>query len=187
MYSCSELVKLENTGVRVLGAEDHLRILCLHFLKHGGWRPLWLCDVAAGLESRPSTFDWDRCLGRSKRRADWIGCTVGLAHRLLGANLGDAPVHDRATHLPAWLVRSVMHQWNAPYPPNLPLIVSQIKRGLREPREVLRDLRKRWPNPIQATVDADGPFNGATRLSFQIVNCFGRAVKLLPQLAGLRK
>jgi hypothetical protein len=81
LYSSSELVKLENTEVRVLGAEDHLRILCFHLLKHGAWRPLWLCDVSAALESRSPRFDWDRCLGRNQRRANWVLCAIGLAHR----------------------------------------------------------------------------------------------------------
>jgi hypothetical protein len=50
-------VELNGAKIRILGAEDHLRLLCLHLLKHGAWRPLWLCDVAAALESRPSSFD----------------------------------------------------------------------------------------------------------------------------------
>ena len=43
--------------------EDQLRQLCLHLLRHGACRPLWLCDVAVMLESLPGDFDWDRCLG----------------------------------------------------------------------------------------------------------------------------
>jgi len=62
MYSRSQLVSLGCSEIRVPCPEDHLRILCLHLLKHGAWRPLWLCDIAASLESRPQNFDWDRCL-----------------------------------------------------------------------------------------------------------------------------
>ena len=47
------------SSVRVLGPEDNLRFLCLHFLQHGGGRALWLCDVAAAVENRPAGFDWD--------------------------------------------------------------------------------------------------------------------------------
>src|SRR5262249_8498138 len=32
--------------IDVLGFEDQLRILCTHLLRHGAWRPLWLCDIA---------------------------------------------------------------------------------------------------------------------------------------------
>jgi hypothetical protein len=182
LYSRSELVKLDGTEVRILGPEDHLRILCLHLLKHGAWRPLWLCDIAAVLESRPSRFDWDRCLGKNKRRAEWVLCTIALAHRLLGAQLGDAPVTD---DLPGWLAASVLKQWNAPYPHSLPLITTDISRHWREPAALLEHLGKRWPNPIQATVDADGDFNKAPRLPFQIRHCLARGRKLVQQLPDL--
>ncbi len=172
LYSSSELLKLENTEVRVLGAEDHLRILCFHLLKHGAWRPLWLCDVSAALESCSPRFDWDRCLGGNKRRANWVLCAIGLAHELLGARLGDGPVKAGATGLPGWLIPSVLEQWNAPYPPNLG---APIRECIWEPVQFFKAIRKRWPNPIQATVAADGQLNGAPRLPFQIVNCMRRA------------
>ena len=172
----SELVNLNGTAIRVMGAEDHLRILCLHLLKHGAWRPLWLCDVAAALESRHPNFDWDRCFGRNKRRADWIACAIGLANRLLGAELKDVPVEDRANHLPRWLISSVLKQWSTPYPPNLPSFASQLK-GSWWRAEILTAVRQRWPNPIQATVDGNGSFDNTTRLPFQLRDCIARAVK----------
>src|SRR5262249_5230360 len=82
LYEREEWVSLGDTRVRILSPEEHLRFLCLHLLGHGGWRALWLCDVAVALESRPSTFDWDRCLSGDRRRSDWVACTLGLAHRL---------------------------------------------------------------------------------------------------------
>jgi hypothetical protein len=173
----SELVNLNGTEIRVMGAEDHLRILCLHLLKHGAWRPLWLCDVAAALESRHPNFDWDRCFGRNKRKADWIACTIGLANRLLGAELRDVPVGDRPNNLPQWLISSVLKQWSAPYPPNLPSFASQLKGGWWRP-DILTAVRQRWPNPIQATVDGNGSFDNTTRLPFQLRDCIVRAVKL---------
>ena len=63
------LLRLGDIEVRVLGPEDQLRALCIHLLKHGAYRPLWLCDIAAALEHRPARFDWERCLGeRPKAR-----------------------------------------------------------------------------------------------------------------------
>lgn len=177
LYNRSELVSLDGTKIRVMGAEDHLRILCLHLLKHGAWRPLWLCDVAAALESRPSNFDWDRCLGKNQRWADWVLSTLALAHRLLGAELGDVPARNRANSLPAWLIASVLKQWCTPYPPNLPLFATQVKEGWWKPSIVIA-LRQRWPNPIQATIDANGPFDNMTRLPFQFAHCIARTVKL---------
>jgi hypothetical protein len=188
LYGRSDLVNLDGTEIRVMGAEDHLRILCLHLLKHGAWRPLWLCDVAAALESRPANFDWDRCFGRNKRRADWIACIIGLAKRLLGAELGDAPVKSRADSLPGWLVSSVLKQWSAPHPPKLPLplFATRVKASWWKPT-ILSAVRQRWPNPVQATVYTNGQFDNTMRLPFQLSNCLTRTVKLCLRLrASLR-
>ncbi len=179
LYDKSELVRLENAEVRVLSAEDHLRILCFHLLKHGAWRPLWLCDVSAALESRAPGFDWDRCLGQNKRRANWVLCAIGLAHQLLDARLGDAPVKAGASGLPGWMIPSVLEQWNAPYSPNLG---APIREYVWEPVKLFKAIRKRWPNPIQATVAIGGRLNGVPRLPFQIGNCIVRAARLLPEL-----
>ncbi len=179
LYDKSELVRLENAEVRVLSAEDHLRILCFHLLKHGAWRPLWLCDVSAALESRAPGFDWDRCLGQNKRRANWVLCAIGLAHQLLDARLGDAPVKAGASGLPGWMIPSVLEQWNASYSPNLG---APIREYVWEPVKLFKAIRKRWPNPIQATVAIGGRLNGVPRLPFQIGNCIVRAARLLPEL-----
>jgi hypothetical protein len=42
LFAHSRLLKLENFEVRVLSPEDHLRVLCFHFLREGAWRALAL-------------------------------------------------------------------------------------------------------------------------------------------------
>src|SRR5207245_688147 len=87
-YASCNTVHLGSTPIRVLRREDQTRILCLHFLKHGGWRPIWLCDIAIVLESQSrAAFNWELCLGSDARRACWIGCTIALARDLLGATI----------------------------------------------------------------------------------------------------
>jgi hypothetical protein len=185
LYRCSELVKLGDTEIRVLSAEDHLRLLCLHLLKHGAWRPLWLCDVAAALESRSASFDWSRCLGKNSRWADWVLCATSLANRLLGAELGDTPLRSCGNTVPRWLIPAVLKQWEAPYPPHLPLFVKEVGENWWNP-EIVRAICRRWPNPIQATIDANGPFDDMPRLPYQIGNCAVRAVKGLPTTCARR-
>src|SRR5262249_11295437 len=53
----SRVENLDGHPVRVFGPEDHLRLVVLHFLRHGGWRPLWLCDVAVLMEDAGPAFD----------------------------------------------------------------------------------------------------------------------------------
>src|SRR5262249_11103226 len=111
LYERSQLVALGEVNVHVLGPEDHLRLLCLHMLGHGAHRPLWLCDVAIVLESRPPDFDWELCLSGDRRRSDWVACALGLAHHLLGAEIAGTPVEERARRLPRWLIPTVLRQW----------------------------------------------------------------------------
>src|SRR5215471_2421908 len=68
----SELVKLDDVEVRVLGPEDNLRFLCLHLLRHGATRPIWLCDTGVLLQNSATNFDWDLCLTGSQREVNWI-------------------------------------------------------------------------------------------------------------------
>jgi hypothetical protein len=176
LYERSEVVNLENCSIRILGAEDQLRFLCLHFLKHGGSRPLWLCDVSAALEANKSDFDWNLCLGKVEPWAHWVTCTLILAKTLLQADLEDAPIHEDRIDLPPWLVVSVLKQWSHPYPANLPLFVKQIKNiGWRK---TISTLPQRWPNPIQASVDTNACFSRGSRLPVQLKNCSERLLKL---------
>jgi hypothetical protein len=183
LYLRSETVNLDGTAIRVPSAEDHLRLTCLHLLQHGASRPLWLCDVAAALEGRPQDFDWNRCLGSNPTHADWVRCSLALAGRLLGAETQDTPAHSRVNTLPDWLVRSVLKQWSAPTPATLLPLIDQLGAHWWE-RETLRAFRQRWPNPIQATVNAGGSFNNSPRLPFQVLDCVLRTARLCRQLPG---
>jgi hypothetical protein len=167
IYARSQLVRLGETALRIPCPEDHLALICLHFLSHGGWRPLWLCDVAVALESRSADFDWTRCLGSDRRRADWIACTIGLARRLLGAEVAETPISWRAQHLPTWLVPAVLRQWETPCYADHPVLLEPISANLRYPARLPLALRKRWPDPIRATFRAGAPFNELPRWPFQ--------------------
>jgi hypothetical protein len=177
----SKPARIGNAVFRVLGPEDQLRVLCTHFLRHGAWRPLWLCDVAAAVESRPVSFDWKRCLGTDERQADWVACAIGLARLLLEARVDETPVAERAERLPGWLINRVMRNWDEPFPENYPPLsyVPQMATYLRHPRGVLRALRKRWPDPIEATIRLRGPFNDFPRLPFQIAITLRRIIRFL--------
>ena len=181
LYGRSKLVNVDDVQIRVLCDEDHLRVICLHMLRHGALRPLWLCDIAALLASRSEDFDWDRCLGKNRRRSDWIACSIGLAHQLLGVDVTGTPVERRARNLPKWLVPAILKQWEAPYPPwryHEPMEIY-----LRKPMGLFRGLKNRWPNPIEATSSVNGPFNEWPRLPFQIGNCILRATKFIVDLS----
>ena len=163
------------TVVRVLGGEDHLRLLALHLLRHGAWRPLWLCDVALLVEKEGDALDWDLCLRGSREDARRVGLVIGLAHRLRGAALpGALPrrAARAARAVPRWMVDATLRQWGRPYGrySDDPLLATALR-----PRRLLAGARLRWPNPIEATVSVGASFNGAPRLPLQVADVLRRA------------
>jgi hypothetical protein len=140
LFARTEVVECAGEPVRILGDEDHLRLLCMHLLRSGARRPPWLCDVALLVEQDPSRsptvrkgsavsadFDWDICLGSDPVHANWVAIAIKLAHELLGANIQAEDPRQRtecavsklqSQELPRWLVPAVLKQWggcgNAP-------------------------------------------------------------------------
>ena len=186
LFERSTVVKLGEEQIRILGAEDHLALLAIHLLKHGAWRPLWLCDIGAGVESAPATFDWNLCLGSNKTRARWIVCAIGLARQLLGANTENVPVPAEAAEPPAWLVENILKQWANPFAVEQPPMSHPIPMAdlLRHPTGLPAGLRQRWPNPIIATVSVNGEFNNLPRLPYQMANCISRVARLIIRWPG---
>lgn len=158
----TERIDIDGTQVRVLCPELQLHVLAHHFMRHACLRPLWLCDVALMLESRPASFDWELCLGEDRRRRDWVTTAICLAHTLLGARIDDTPFADKSERLPGWLAPAVLRRWE------LGEFTSQSVMSEIGTRGVLTRLsRHRWPDPVGATVFLRAPFNSFPRLPLQ--------------------
>jgi Uncharacterised nucleotidyltransferase len=169
LYARAHIISLRGVNVRILAPEDHLVLLCRHFLRHNAWRPLWLCDIAAALEARQADFDWGLCLGSNRRRAGWVTCTLGLAAQLLDAHVEDTPIASHANHLPSWLKPAVLRQWDRCVGPgHLGTIVRYVTSHWRQPRHLLRHARQRWDMPTAATFALRAPLNAFPRSPFQL-------------------
>jgi putative nucleotidyltransferase-like protein len=170
----------DGVPVRVFGAEDHLRLLCLHALRHGLLRPLWLCDVAAAIEGT-AAFDWDRFLWGDATRTRWAVAAIGLANRVLGARIDRLPAAARAG-IPRWMAPAVLAEWGAPR------LAQGARRPItevaRHPREMFRALRTRWPNAIEATVGVRGSFGEWPRLPYQVAECARRGARFVAGITG---
>jgi hypothetical protein len=185
IYARSQLLKVGETWVRVLCEEDHLRFLAIHMLREGAWRPLWLCDIAVAIEARSAEFDWERCLTQDRRRADWVTSAIKLAQQLLGADISGTPAAEKTKPLPRWLTSTILKEWGFPLPSMTQRHRAPMASVLRSPVGVLRGLRHRWPNPIEATISMGGLFRDSPRIPFQLGNCLARTAKFtarLPQL-----
>lgn len=167
LYARSLLAPLNDSRIRVLGREDQLRLLCLHLLRHSAYRPLWLCDVAAALESAAADFDWGAALGGDVPERNWVACALDVAHRLLGARFDHAPEGVRAFRAPEWLFGEVLKQWQRPCTdqrrPRELMAVS-----LRRPSRALPALLDRWPDPIRASIRLGLPFDESLGLTRQL-------------------
>ncbi len=192
LYAHSELVPCNGVDVRVFGFEDLLRLLCLHLLREGALRPLWLCDIAVALEklktqnSKLETpFDWDYFLSGNQQRTDWAACAIGLAHQILGADVGGLPIESRAKNLPRWLVPEVLREWGTGK-------VTHGRRApmsgqLRNPLGIWHSLRERWPNKIEATVRVKAPMNNWPRWPLQWWECGQRVIGFAGQTGKLMR
>ena len=170
LFENSRILQLDGGSIRVLRPEDHLRVLCVHWLTDGGVNKDRLWDIFYLVENRPDDFDWDRFMNTiSDTRRRWLTCSLALASRYLNLDLTGTPVEDAAGDLPQWLVHSVEREWASPTR-LLPLHVS-----LNDPRLLIRQILKRLrPNPIWATIQMEGSFDAKTRIFYQLGSIFQR-------------
>jgi hypothetical protein len=180
IYRHSRLVPLGEVPIRILSEEHQLRTLALHQLRHGLWRPLWLVDVALLLESLSAGFDWDRCLAGPRHVRDSVECVAGLARDLLGSRLSTAPFASR--RLPRWLAPAVLDQW--PRIQGRCWSGERLSAAVRDPLSFVAAIWRRWPTPIQATVDRRFPFNDWPRWPIQVLDCLVRFASFCRRLPG---
>ena len=171
LYSRSQCADLDGVTVRTLAPEDHLRLLCFHFLREGAWRPLWLCDVAVATETRPADFDWELCLG-SNESSSYVACTLMLARDLLHADLNGLPETVFARQMPAWLLPAVLKEWRvrSMYQRHR----SPLTSGWRRPATTLRNIHRHWPTAIEATINSNAALDEMPRWPLQVGSCFRR-------------
>ncbi|QQS41958.1 MAG: hypothetical protein IPM63_03155 [Acidobacteriota bacterium] len=180
LFERSRTVDLEGVPIRILCPEDHLRVMCVHWLTDGGEKKERLWDIYWAVKNRPSSFNWEKCLGVvSGRRRRWIVCTVGLAHRHLGLEIDDLPFAEEAKALPAWFTRAVEVRWEKGVP-HVPL-----SQSLDSIRQLSQQLRKRLPpSPVMATIGMEGSFDAPTRAHYQIGYMFKQAVPSVKRMAA---
>lgn len=176
----TRLVKCGQTDIRVLCPEDHLRVLCVHWLIDGGAKKEKLDDIYYAVKNRPPDFDWDRCLnavGKTRRR--WIVCTIALAEKYLDLDLSDTPLADENLEIPKWLTKALEKEWQSD------VLLLPMHFYLYNRRELWRQIKKRIPpNPIQATIDMEGEFDDRTRIFYQTGDIFFR---LKPSIKRITK
>ena len=166
----SRLLQLETGDIRILRPEDHLRVLCVHWLTDGGSNKARLWDLYYLINNRSSEFDWDRFLySVSSRRRRWLTCAVGLASRYLGLDLSGTPVEKAGLDLPQWIVRTVEREWASE------TRLWPLEASLGDRKMLMKQIGRRFsPNPIWATIHMNGSFDAKTRIFYQLGSAFKR-------------
>jgi len=175
MLARGRKITLGGTAVRTLRLEDHLRVLCLHLLCHGAWRPIWLCDIGVVLEDLPDSFDWDLLLSGRPLYVGWIRTVLELAVQVLDARPDRIPEAARVQSLPGWLTTALYRQWARGT--GLSTMGRFGGLGGVSPAHWLALAASRWSNPIEASVGLRAPFNGFPRFPLQLAHTTRRAAE----------
>ncbi len=170
LFSNSETIEIENTTVRILRPEDHLRVLCVHWLNDGGAYKERLWDIHYAIENRPRDFDWNRCLNIvSPTRRQWILTVIGLTHKYLDLDISGLPFASESAEVPEWVINTVENEWKSS------VRIASIDMYVHDPVTFVQQLEKRLPpNPIQATIECEGSFAARTRVHYQFKSFFRR-------------
>jgi len=181
VYKDSHLIFLDGAAIRIPSPEDHLRILCVHWLNDGGVDKERLWDIFYAVQNRPEEFDWDRCLRTvSEIRQRWIISTIGLAHKYLHLEIDHLPFAERAKKLPTWLISAIENEWKSG------IRLTSLHICFNDWRALSAQIRKRIPpNPVQATIEMEGSFESRSRLYYQLGTMFIRAVPSIKRIYGM--
>lgn len=161
-------------AVRILSDEDHLRVLCTHWLNDGGAHRERLWDVYYAVANRPTDFDWSRCLEVvTPKRKMWVVTAIKLAEKYLGLDTRNTPISEMQGALPGWVVKTVEKEWSRAAKLK-PLNFKQLNF-----KDLLEQIKIRTPpNPIQATVEMDEEFDDKPRGVIQLRNILQRLKKM---------
>ncbi|MEJ7582720.1 MAG: nucleotidyltransferase family protein [Acidimicrobiales bacterium] len=133
----AQRVTVDGATIAIPAPADHLQMAAWHMFKHGGWRPLWLCDIAAMLEAGP--------VGRpptDEPYASYWSVATALAASMLEAR------NDRGV-APEWVRRILAVEWGRPgFRAYGPLAASLRTSAVR----AVAELPGRFPNRLAAAV-----------------------------------
>ncbi len=170
LYERSELVEIgENYKIRVPSHEDHLRILCIHWLLDGGAFRDKLWDVFYLCENRPKDFDWNYFLNSNGQvRRFWLESVLLFVQMRFGLDLRNAPI--QAEKPPEWFVKAVEKEWSSST-----VGLTDLRNSSVNFRTFGQQLKKRFIiNPVQAFVMEEGDFRKDTILRMRLRNFANR-------------
>jgi hypothetical protein len=163
LFQNSRLELIDDVNIRILCPEDHLRVLCVHWLTDGGAYKERLLDIFYLLQNNSKNFDWEKCFQPlDENRRDWIKKTVTLVHRYHNLSDLSLPFAIESDSIPGWFMNALEKEWASE------TRLNAIHAVLGNRKEFRRQLKLRIsPNSIQSTVLMEGKFDDSSRLYYQ--------------------
>jgi hypothetical protein len=159
----------EVDGILIPSLEDHLRLLAIHAIKHGVFRPLWLCDLGLLLDME---IDWKAFRCGDRWLTDCATLALQLAGSLLGARIDGSP--------PRWAEEAVLKEWSDPYRwPHGHDRIGSVAR--HHPLALMREVRRRWPSALEATYNLRAPWSRMPRFPLQLAEVVVRKLPAIPR------
>ena len=179
LFDQSKLESIDNSAIRILCPEDHLRVLCIHWLTDGGQYRERLWDIYYAVKNRPADFDWDKCLACvSPTRQKWIVTTIAIVKKYLGLEASGLPFDVKTENIPKWIIRCLEKEWASD------VRLRSLHTCTRNPKLFWQQILKRIPpNPIESTIEMEGEFDDSLRAQYQIGSIFTRIVPSIKRLA----
>ena len=167
----SEIIEIKSTKIRVLCLEDHLRVLCVHWLNDGGADRTRLWDIYFALLIKGNNFDWERFYGVvHPRRKKWLITVVLLVSDYFGVELKNVPFELDEYHLPDWVKREVENDWKND------TRLKPLQDVLNNRRELLKQIKKRIPpNNLQAIIETEGEIRNSSGYLPRVKNIVNRS------------
>ena len=183
LYQNSKLKDLGTTTIRVLRYEDHLRVLCVHWLNDGGADRTRLWDIYFALVQKGDDINWERFYGCvSPRRKKWLITVVLLVRDYFGLDLKNAPFESDELHLPEWVKREVEKDWKND------TRLKPLQDVLQDRKELFRQIKKRIPpNNLQAIIETEGEIRNSSGYLPRIRNIINRSKPSLKSLLKLNR
>lgn len=181
LYKNSIFKKCGNTEIRILCPEDHLRVLCVHWLTDGGVSREKLLDILYLIENPDEQLSWERVFeGVSENRVVWIQAVVKIAFEEFAKSRQTLACGRLKADLPGWFTQTLQKEWNCPER------LTPMHNNLKDPKLFIRQVLKRFPpNPIQAMVHMEGNLLEGNRLFYQLGSLLRRLGPSIRRLSGI--
>jgi hypothetical protein len=164
LFANSKVEFIDEVPVRILCIEDHLRVLCVHWLTDGGAYKERLLDIFYLLQNNTTRFDWEKCFAPiDENRREWIIKTIAVVHKYHQLDISKMPFAEELDSVPGWFTKALEKEWASGTK------LQPIHVFIDNKKELWKQLKKRFPpNAIQATIEMEGKFDESSRVIYQL-------------------